>query len=140
VQSKKRRPVIRLPEALAGEEFKGFLIQYKEKPVANIKTAWKKARERAGLDEACKPYSLRHTASKWMRKHGVAMDEVGQQIGHREKGNAVTAIYTADDPAYLRKASKALSALVTTAILPPKKSDCPPVAHQTDERYQSTAA
>lgn len=130
VQNKKRRPVIRLPVALAGETFEGFLIQYKGKPLANIKTAWKRARERAGLDEACKPYSLRHTASKWMRKHGVAMDEVGQQIGHREKGNAVTAIYTADDPAYLHKASKALGVLVETAILQSKKEACAPVARQ----------
>ncbi|TPL98339.1 tyrosine-type recombinase/integrase [Mesorhizobium sp. B2-3-10] len=120
VETKKRRPVIRLPEPLHKERFEGLLVKYKGEAVGSIKTAWNAARERAGLDEACKPYSLRHTASKWMRKHGVSMDEVGQQLGHREKGVAVTAIYTADDPAYLRKAAKALGALVVEATKPPK--------------------
>ncbi len=124
-QNKKRRPVIRLPDALAGEKFDGLLISFKGEAVGSIKTAWAAARRRADLDEECKPYSLRHTASKWMRKHGVSMDEVGQQLGHREKGNAVTSIYTADDPAYLRKASKALSALVKAATESPKSLGSP---------------
>ncbi|MBZ9674572.1 tyrosine-type recombinase/integrase [Mesorhizobium sp. ES1-1] len=130
-ENKKRRPVVRLPDALAKEQFNGSLIQYKGEAVGSLKTAWKAARVRAGLDDACKPYSLRHTASKWMRKHGVSMDEVGQQLGHREKGNAVTAIYTADDPAYLEQASKALNALVSAV--------CAPVARQQRKRYSGTA-
>jgi integrase len=110
-QNKKRRPVIKLPPAL-NERFDGFLVQHNGKPVGSIKTAWNKATDRAKLDGKCNPYSLRHTASKWMRRHSVSMDEIGQQLGHKEKSTSITAIYTADDPDYLANACAALNKLV----------------------------
>lgn len=129
-QNKKRRPRVKLPSTLA--RFEGYLVEYKGKPIANVKTAWKAAVERAGLDAECKPYSLRHTAARWMRKHGIGMEEVSQQLGHRERGTSITAIYTADDPDYLKRACKALSKLVEEATKPPA-ADCAPVARQSSK-------
>ena len=103
-QNKKVRPTVRLGGPV--DRFEGFAVSFHGDRVKSIKTAWRKARERAGLDDRCLPYSLRHSAARWMRLQGVSGEEVAQQLGHR--GMGVTAIYTEYDPEYLRNASAAL--------------------------------
>ena len=65
--------------------------------------------KRTGLDNSVRPYSLRHTAARWMRLHGVSADEVAQQLGHRKLGS--TGVYTEYDPQYLKTACEALDQL-----------------------------
>jgi integrase len=108
-QNKKHRPVVRLPETLACQTFDGWLITHRGDHVQGIKTAWKAAVKRAGLDNSVRPYSLRHTAARWMRLHGVSADEVAQQLGHRKLGS--TGVYTEYDPQYLKAACEALDQL-----------------------------
>lgn len=115
-QNKKRRPRIKLPPSLANEKFDGYLVEYDGEPVKSLKTAWRLSMKRAGLVGRFSPYSLRHTCARWMRRHGVSMDEIAQQLGHTEKSTAVTAIYVSDDPNYLKHACAALDALVREVV------------------------
>jgi integrase len=114
-QNKKHRPVVRLPATLAGEVFEGWLVTHKGARAHSIRTAWRATVRRSELAGAVRPYSLRHTAARWMRLRGVSADEVAQQLGHRKLG--VTGVYTEYDPEYLKAACEALDRLLQ-AILP----------------------
>jgi integrase len=113
-QNKKHRPVVKLPRKLAGEVFEGWLLTHRGRHAENVKTARRAAVRRAGLDAACRPYSLRHTAARWMRLHGVPAEEVSQQLGHRRLGT--TGVYTEYDPEYLKAACEALDALLQALL------------------------
>jgi integrase len=113
-QNKKHRPVVRLPVTLSGEVFEGWLVQYRGQHVETLKRAWRAAVTRSGLDTSCRPYSLRHTAARWMRMHGVSADEVAQQLGHRKLG--VTGVYTEYDPQYLSAACNALDNILKAVL------------------------
>ena len=108
-QNKKHRPIVKLPPILAGDAFEGWLVTHRGEHPGSVKTAWKAAVRRAKLDEECRPYSLRHTAARWMRLHGVPAEEVAQQLGHRRLGT--TGVYTEYDPQYLKAACQALDNL-----------------------------
>ena len=45
----------------------GYVVQYHGEPVDEIKTAWRKLRKAAGLDNQVNPYSLRHTLGRHLR-------------------------------------------------------------------------
>ncbi|TGT42799.1 hypothetical protein EN808_13030 [Mesorhizobium sp. M8A.F.Ca.ET.165.01.1.1] len=109
-QTKKYRPIVRLIPALARMGFEGPLIVTKSAAVDSVKTAWRAARTEAKLDGRVQPYSLRHTAARWMRRHGVSEWDTSTQLGHRRPGTTET--YTAFDPAYLNGAADALNKLV----------------------------
>jgi integrase len=114
-QNKKHRPEVRLPQSLS-TSFEGFLIQIGSQPVKSIKTAWRASVARAGLTWNVSGYSLRHTAARWMRLHGVPIDEVRQQLGHKVEG--VTGVYTGYDPRYLERACAALDQPVLATCNP----------------------
>jgi integrase len=90
--------------------FDGFLVVEKSRHVASIKRAWNVAREAAGLDERVTPYSLRHTAARWMRQQRASEWDVATQLGHKRPGTTET--YIAFHPDYLKDAAKALDKLV----------------------------
>ena len=113
-QNKKHRPIVKLPQTLRDDVFHGWLVTYNGEHAKDIKTAWRAAVRRAGLDMACRPYSLRHTAARWMRLHGVSAEEVAQQLGHRKLG--ITGVYTEYDPEYLKAACAALDALLQAVL------------------------
>ena len=113
-QNKKHRPTVKLPRTLAAEVFDGWLVTHRGKRAEDIKTAWRAAARRAGLDAACRPYSLRHTAARWMRLHGVPAEQVSQQLGHRKLGT--TGVYTEYDPEYLKAACEALDGLLQALL------------------------
>ena len=63
-QNKKHRAIVKLPKTLRNEAFQGWLIIPEGEHAKGIKTAWRAAVRRAGLDPACRPYSLRRTAAR----------------------------------------------------------------------------
>ena len=113
-QTKKYRPTVRLIPSLDACRFRGNLVVTKSAPVQDVKTAWRAARTAAGLDDKVNPYSLRHTAARWMRREGVSEWDTATQLGHRRPG--VTERYTAYDPAYLKGAGEALDKLVNAVV------------------------
>ncbi len=109
--ARKHRPVVKLPDCLR-TRFSGFAISYDGGPVKSVKKALWRACDRAGV-ERCSSYSFRHTAARWMRKHGVPPWEVAAQLGHSAgKTFTVTERYAAHDPGYLANSVRALSQLV----------------------------
>lgn len=73
--------VVKLPPCLAGDFFEGRLVTDRGKP-QHDQERLKYRRAAAGLDTKVRPYSLRHTAARWICLKGVPAEEVAQQLGH----------------------------------------------------------
>jgi integrase len=114
VQTKKFRPVVKMPDALAtvfANAPSGRLVTFQGRPVKKINKAWRGMRVAAELDEAVNPYSIRHTVARWMRQNGVPAWEVAAQLGHKSRDYRTTELYAAFDPAYLQNAVRAIDLL-----------------------------
>ena len=115
-QTKKYRPTLRMPESIvpALEKLHAtyapqcYVVGLSEQPVVSLKTAWRTARRKAGLDNQVNPYSLRHTMARWLRQQSVPAWEVAAQLGHRHPGMTITEVYAPHDPAYLSAATRAI--------------------------------
>lgn len=118
-QTKKHRPVVKLPGFLRDAvkaDATGYVVNFRGSQVASIKTAWRRSRERAGLDKSVNPYSLRHTLARYLRSEGVPMDQVSQQLGHRVEGvSATTATYAPYSPEYQHEALAAIERFYSLA-------------------------
>lgn len=109
----KRRPTVpmngglraALQEARAGA-LGSFVIEWNGKQVASIKTAFRRAAERASVPHAT-PHVLRHTAASWMAEAGVSMDVIAQYLGHSNAG-ITASVYARFSPDYLREAARAV--------------------------------
>ena len=111
-ETKKRRAVVpttkKLQAALseARERAKTpFVIEYRRKPVLNIKHAWKLTLERSGIDH-CRPHDLRHTCATWMMQAGVKASRVAGVLATTEK--MIERVYGHHSPDYLQDAISAL--------------------------------
>jgi integrase len=68
----------------------GRLVTFQGRPVKKINKAWRGMRQAAELDEEVNPYSIRHTAARWMRQNGVPAWEVAAQLGHKSRDYRTT--------------------------------------------------
>ena len=91
---------------------KGPIVAYDSQHVKSVRTAWRKARAKAGLDKDVQPYSLRHTVARWLRKDGVPVWEVAAQLGHSTARHEMTERYAAFSPDYLEKSATSLDKLL----------------------------
>lgn len=114
-QTTKYRPTVRMPEAvvrlistLRDQHGRAHVVGFGNQPMESVRTAWRGARARAGLDDQVNPYSLRHTMARWLRKEGVPAWEVSAQLGHKRSDLSITEIYAPYDPSYLGNAVKAM--------------------------------
>lgn len=82
------------------------MIEWDGKPVKSIKTAFRAAVRRAGL-EGVSPYVLRHSTGVWMAQAGVDLAEIAEYMGH-ESLETTRKHYARFHPDHLRKASSAL--------------------------------
>ena len=83
-----------------------FVIEYQDKPIASIKTAFAAASTRSRV--RCTPHMLRHSAAVWMAEERTPMEEIARYLGH--KNIAITvAVYARFNPEYLQKAAGALT-------------------------------
>ena len=121
-QTKKYRPTIKLPPSLAAY-LKGltrdceYVVSFRGHSVRRYHEAWKRAKNAAGLEGTVTPYSLRHSAARWMRQQGVAPWEVSAQLGHSASAKlTITERYAAHAPDYLEKACAALESLLQECI------------------------
>ncbi|NDD83375.1 site-specific integrase [bacterium] len=113
-QNKKRRPVVRLPTQLSKNSGSGHVVAWRGKPVGSGITAWRKARERAGLGQDVTLYSFRHTMGRWMRARGVPEEQIKMQLGHATSGE--TWRYIGFAPNYLDKACAAIEAYLDLVL------------------------
>ena len=92
-QNKKYRPTVKMPERIlqmlsddTERSENAPVIQFRGAPVKNVKTAWRKLRERCDLDISVTTYSFRHTIARHLRAEGVPAWEVAAQLGHKTAG------------------------------------------------------
>lgn len=118
-QTTKRRPIVRLLEFMAEmygmahvEGLRGPVVTFSSKRVKSIRSAWRAARAKAGLDDEVQPYSLRHTVARWLRKEGVPAWEVAAQLGHSMSQHSMTERYAPYSPDYLEGAVMAIDGLL----------------------------
>lgn len=119
-QTTKFRPEVKLPPSLAERApVDGYVVNYRSGvPVGSIKESWRAARAKAGLGKDVNPYSLRHTAARWMMMEGVPLQGVAFQLGHKVHAFDMTHRYIGVSPEYLREACAALDRLVTAVLAP----------------------
>lgn len=83
-----------------------FVVEWGGRQVKSIKTGFKAAIVRAGI-EHCTPHDLRRTAGRFMAESGVSIDEIAQYLGHTNP-NVTRSTYAKFSPDHLRKAAGSL--------------------------------
>jgi integrase len=86
-QTKKRRPIVKMNDALRDEMVKAYearqiscVVERGAKPIKNIKKAFQAASDRCGIHVT--PYMLRHTGAVWAAEGGISMPLLAQFMGH----------------------------------------------------------
>jgi site-specific recombinase XerD len=85
-QTKKFRPTVPLVESarhVIEDIPAGRIVTWKGRPIADIKTGWRRLRKRAGLDDGVIPYLLRHTMATEARSAGAPPWEIEGWLGHK---------------------------------------------------------
>lgn len=82
------------------------VIEYKGKPVKNVRKGIQSASERAKLKDVT-THTLRHTAAVWMAENRIPMSEIAQYLGHTNT-RVTEQVYARYSPDYLRQASRSL--------------------------------
>lgn len=119
-QTKKIRPAVRLPDQLRPFVEDGFQITFRDKPVYDVKSAWRSQRAACRFDDQVNPYSLRHTMARHLRASGVPAWEVAAQLGHKKRDLSITEIYAPFDPAYLNQAVEAIDFFLEELLISPE--------------------
>lgn len=83
-----------------------YVIEYAGGPVGSIKKAFWRTARKADLDDVS-PHVLRHTAAVWMVEAGVALELVGQYLGHTSP-SVTYRVYARYQPDFMREAARAL--------------------------------
>jgi site-specific recombinase XerC len=115
-QTKKYRPL--LPEAATLtpwlDQIKtDHFVAWNGRRLKSIKSAWRKLRADAELDERVTPYSIRHTMARELRRRRVPLEQRQAFLGHLPRGSArTTAMYAPDEPEYLSDAVAAIDAVM----------------------------
>jgi integrase len=73
-----------------------YVFSYKGKPVKTINnSAWKRARDKAGLKGLARVHDLKHTCGRRLRAAGVSMETIKVLLGH--KNGDITAHYSSPE-------------------------------------------
>jgi integrase len=112
-QTKKFRPTVPLVDAafhVITDIPTGSIVRWRDKPIADIKTAWRRLRARAGLDDGVIPYSVRHTMATMVRSRGVPPWEIEGWLGHKRPGSSER--YAKYAPDYMSHAAIAINSFM----------------------------
>ncbi len=116
VQSRKRRPVVRISRVLRPiliqameESWTGHLIERNGRPVKSVRKGFNAARDAADLGREVTPYTLRHTGATLLLAAGVPIRQVSGMLGHAEA--RTTEEYGKHHPEFLQEAAEALDGL-----------------------------
>ncbi|MDD5277708.1 MAG: tyrosine-type recombinase/integrase [Methylovulum sp.] len=113
-QTKKRRPPLPIPDALlphlrrwrAMGSASGYVIEFDGHPIGPLRTAWERARARAGLSSDVTPHVMKHTCITWLLQAGVPIWTVAGYAGTTEK--VIREVYGHHAPDYLEEAARRL--------------------------------
>lgn len=105
-QTRKYRPIVPVagflrPMLAAAPD--GPLVAWKGQPIKSIKTAWRRMRAQAGLEDAVVPKTVRHTMATELRAAGVPEAEIQGFLGHKAFSGK-TGVYAHYRPDYLSQA------------------------------------
>jgi len=112
-ETRKRRPPSPIPEVLMPwlAETRGltgnFVVEYRGKPVRDIRLGFQTALERAGLGRDVTPHVLRHTCGTWLAQAGVPIWQAAGYMGLTVAEFERT--YAHHHPDYMRAATDAIS-------------------------------
>lgn len=125
-QTKKVRPIVPIADFLRPhieQAGPGYLVQWRGKPIASFKTAWRRMRAAAGLPDDAVPKTIRHTMATHLRRSGVPAADVQGMLGHRAY-EGKTDVYAHVDPNYLKTAIAAVDAYMqrVSCVLETKKA------------------
>ena len=62
----------------------GVIVHFQNKPVASIKSAWKMAKEKAGITRRLRPYDLRHAFATFALDAGADIKAVAEMMNHSD--------------------------------------------------------
>ena len=79
-----------------GADEDGYIIHYRRKRIGSLKTAWRRAKERAGISRRLRLYDLRHAAITAMLRSGADLKTVSAIAGH-SRVDTTLAIYAHTD-------------------------------------------
>lgn len=82
----------------------GYVINIEGRRIKDVKTAWAKARARAGLLDVTR-HTLRHTAATWLMQKGVSLWQASGFLGMSEA--TLVKVYGHHCPDYLQDAANA---------------------------------
>jgi integrase len=113
VQTKKRRPVLPMPEWLVPwiEAADGPIVAYRGKAVKKLAGAFQTMRDAAGFGMDVTAYTIRHSVATEMMARGVPELEIAAMLGHRAPNIRTTGRYLHASPERLALARKALDGL-----------------------------
>ena len=116
-QTKKRRPVVRIPATLDcwlegwGQEKNALYVHHFGEPIARVRHTFKRKGADLGFPEIT-PYCLRHKMATELRARGVSREELAFQMGHKLPDLRTTDRYTKFDKRYLASAVAAIEEYV----------------------------
>jgi len=67
----------------------GYIIHYNNLPIVSIKTAFRRAKERAGITRRLRPYDIRHAHVTQQLDAGADLKAVSQNVGHRSPDTTI---------------------------------------------------
>lgn len=112
-ETNKRRAIVPINDTLLAAlqeaqkaALTGYVVEWAGDRVRTVKGAFKRAAERAGLEDVT-PHTLRHTAAVWMAEAGIAMSVISQYLGHSST-KVTERVYARYSPTFLREAAAAL--------------------------------
>lgn len=117
-QTRKYRPVVPVPDfllemLLAAPD--GPLVQWKGQPIESFKTAFRRIRRDAGLEQDVVAKTIRHTMATWLRSQDAPEAEIEGMLGHRAF-KRTTGVYAKYRPDYLGKARVAIDAYMVKIL------------------------
>lgn len=108
-QTKKRRPIVRLPGTLEpwlaawGGEADELYVSHRGSAIARVTATFKRKGAALGMPELT-PYVLRHKMATELRARGVFREDLAYQMGHKLPDLRTTDRYTKFDKRYLATA------------------------------------
>ena len=72
-----------------GENGDRYILRWHDKRVRTLKTAWKRAKQRAGITRRLRPYDIRHAFVTDLLDAGADPHTVGDMAGHKDKATTL---------------------------------------------------